>query len=115
MMLTQNEIAACIIFGVITVLLIALSAILLMGKGAGLIAGYNMLSKEGKARYDSAALCKFIGKYLLSVGLLMPAIPVGAVLKVRWLIAAYAAYMLISTAFVMVYCNTGSRFKKEEL
>ena len=113
-MLTQNEIAACIIFGIIILLLIALSVILLTGKGAWLIAGYNTLSREEKAQYNSAALCKFIGKYLLSVGLLMPAIPVGAVFKISWLIAVYAAYMLISTIFVMVYCNTGNRFKSAE-
>lgn len=113
-MLTRNEIIVCIIFGIIILLLIALSAVLLMGKGAGLIAGFNTLSKEEKAQYDGAALSKFIGKYLLSIGLLMPAIPLGAVLKIHWLIVVYVAYMLISTIFVMVYCNTGNRFKKEE-
>lgn len=113
-MITQNDIMSCIIFGIIILLLIVLSVILLMGKGAWLIAGYNTLSKEGKAQYDSAALCKFIGKYLLSVGLLMPAIPVGAVFKMNWLIVAYVAYMLISTIFVIIYCNTGNRFKNKE-
>ena len=113
-MITQNEIAACIIFGIIILLIIALSVILLMGKGAWLIAGYNTLGREEKAQYDRSALCKFIGKYLLSIGLLMPAIPAGVVLKINWLIAVYIVYMLISTIFVMVYCNTGSRFKNKE-
>ena len=111
-MITQSEIVACIVFGIIILLLIALSVILLMGKGVWLIAGYNTLSNEGKAQYDSAALCKFVGKYLLSIGLLMPAIPVGAIFKTDWLIAVYIAYMLISTIFVIVYCNTGNHFKK---
>ena len=109
---TQNDIAACIIFGVIILLLIVLSVILLMGKGAWLIAGYNTLSSEKKAQYDSAALCRFIGKYLLSIALFMPAIPVGSILKKSWLIIVYVAYMLISTIFVIVYSNTGNRFKK---
>lgn len=111
-MITQNEVVACIIFGIITLLLIALSVILLMGKGAWLIAGYNTLSDEGKTQYDSVALCKFVGKYLLSIGLSMPAIPAGAFFKMNWLIVAYVAYMLISTIFVIVYCNTGNHFKK---
>lgn len=111
-MMTQNELAAWIIFGLVTGLLFVLSVILMMGKGAWLIAGYNTLSKAEKSQYDSAALCRFIGKYLLSVSLLMPAIPVGAIFKIHWLTAAYIAYMLISTVFVAVYCNTGNRFRK---
>lgn len=111
-MITQNEILACFIFGIIMLLLIVLSIILMMGKGACLIAGYNTLDKKEKAKYDRTALCKFTGKYLLSIGLLMPAIPVGVVLKKNWLIAVYAAYMLISTISVIVYCNTRNRFKK---
>ena len=111
-MITQNEIMACMIFGMIILLLIALSVVLMRGKGAWLIAGYNTLSKEEKSQYDSAALCKFIGKYLLSVGLSMPAIPVGAIFQIQWLTAVYVAYMLISTIFVIAYCNTGNHFKK---
>lgn len=111
-MISHNDVVACIIFGIIILLLIVLSVILLMGKGAWLIAGYNTLSDEGKAQYDSVALCKFIGKYLLSIALLMPAIPVGAIFQMNWLIAVYVTYMLISTIFIIAYCNTGNRFKK---
>ena len=77
-MITQNEVIACIIFGIAALLLIALSVILMLGRGAWL----------------------------------MPAIPVGVVFKMNWLIAVYVAYMLISTIFVMAYCNTGNHFKK---
>lgn len=113
-MITQNEIIACIIFGMIMLLLIALSVILMLGKGAWLIAGYNTLSNEEKAQYDRVALCKFIGKYLLLIVLLMPALPVGVIFKMNWLIAVYVAYMLISTIFVIAYCNTGNHFKNKE-
>ena len=111
-MITQDDIMACIIIGIIMLLLIAMSIVLLMGKGAWLIAGYNTLGNEEKARYDSVALCKFIGKYLLSIGLLMPAIPVGGILEINWPAAVYIAYVIISVIFVIVYCNTGDRFKK---
>lgn len=110
-MVTQNDIVACIIVGIIMLSVIVPSIILMMGKGAWFIAGYNTLSKEEKAQYDSVALCKFIGKYLLSIGLLMPAIPVGGIFKINWLIALYVAYILISTIFVIAYCNTGNHFK----
>ena len=102
-MITHSDIVACVIIGMIILSLIVLSIPLLMGKGAWLIAGYNTLSKEEKARYDSAALCKFIGKYLLSVALLTPVIPIGGIFKIHWLAAVYAAYVLISAIFVIVY------------
>lgn len=111
-MISHDDIVACIIIGIIMLSLIVLSVVLLMGKGAWLIAGYNTLSKEEKARYDRVALCKFFGKYLLSIALLMPAIPVGGIFKINWPAAVYIAYVLISTIFVIVYCNTGNRFKK---
>ena len=111
-MITQDDIAACVIIGILMLSLIALSVVLLMGKGAWLIAGYNTLSKEEKAKYDSVALCKFFGKYLLSVALLMPAIPIGGILQINWLAAVFIAYVLISAIFVIAYCNTGNRFKK---
>lgn len=109
---SRNDLSLCIIFGAIMLLLIAMSIVLLCGKGAWLIAGYNTLSKNEKEQYDSAALCKFIGKYLLIISLLMPAIPIGAIFKIDWLIVAYVFYMLVSTFFVVAYCNTGNRFKK---
>ena len=111
-MRTQSDLVACVIIGGIMLLCIAMSVVLLKGKGAWLIAGYNTLSSEKKAQYDSAALCRFIGKYLLSIALFMPAIPVGSILKKNWLIIVYVAYMIISTIFVIAYCNTGNRFKK---
>ena len=111
-MITHDDIVACIIIGVIMLLLIAMSIVLLMGKGAWLIAGYNTLDKEEKEQYDSVALCKFFGKYLLSVALLMPVIPVGGIFKINWLAAVFISYVLISAIFVIIYCNTGNRFKK---
>ena len=39
----------------------AISIILLIGKGSFLIAGYNMLSKEEKQRYNIRRLCRVMG------------------------------------------------------
>lgn len=111
-MITHDDIVACIVIGIIMLLLIAMSIALLMGKGTWLIAGYNTLDKEEKEQYDRIALCKFIGKYLLSIALLLPVIPVGGIFKIKWLTAVYVAYVLISTIIVIVYCDTGNRFKK---
>jgi hypothetical protein len=48
-------------------LFIILGVVFSLGKGAFLISGYNMLSKEEKAKYDEKALCKFIGKSMFAI------------------------------------------------
>ena len=94
-MMTQSDLVACVIIGGIMLLCIAISVVLLKGKGAWLIAGYNTLSQKEKAQYDSVALCKLIGKYLLSVSMLMPALPIGWIFEISWPIVAYVLYLLI--------------------
>lgn len=111
-MLTKNDLIGCIITGVLMLLMLAMSVTLLRGKGSWLIAGYNTLDKETKERYDSVALCKFMGKYLLSISLSLPIIPIGGILKLNWLSLVYGLYLVISVFFVMIYANTGNRFKK---
>ena len=111
-MITQNDLMECIPAGIVMLLLISMSIILLRGKGAWFIAGYNVLTRSEKEQYDTPALCKFVGKYLLSVSLLLPAPVIGGIFKIYWLIAAYGLYVLISGIFAVAYCNTGNRFKK---
>lgn len=112
MHLTGNDIAACVIVGIITLLMLAMSIPLLRGRGAWLIAGFNTMSKKEREKYDAEALCKFMGRYLLSTALLTPAIAIGGILKLNWLCIGYALYALLSVIFVVIYCNTGNRFKK---
>ena len=111
-MLTKNDILCCIVFGIATLVLLALSIVFMLGKGANLISGYNMMSEKEKKKYDSAAMCRFWGKYLLSIAILTPVIPFGEICGISWLPWTYAAYVMISAICVIVYCNTGNRFRK---
>lgn len=111
-MLTASDIIACIIVGICMLLMLAMSILLLMGKGEGLIAGYNTMSREEKERYDGPAMCRFIGKYLLSVTILLPLVPVSGILHMNWLGWAYGVYALAATIFIIIYCNTDNRFMK---
>lgn len=111
-MLTTGDLTKCVITGILTLLLLAMSVTLLHGKGSWLIAGYNTLDKETKERYDSAALCKFMGKYLLSISLILPADLIAKIRNIRWLSLILGLYLLISAVYVVIYANTGNRFKK---
>jgi hypothetical protein len=42
-----------------------MSTVLLLGKGSGLIAGYNTASNKTKAKYDEVKLCRVMGSGLL--------------------------------------------------
>lgn len=50
-----------VIMGFITVLFAAFSILMLCGKGAFLIAGYNTSSKEEQEKYDEKKLCRVVG------------------------------------------------------
>ena len=46
---------------IIVTILVVVSIILLMGKGSLLIAGYNLLPKEIKQKYNTKRLCRVVG------------------------------------------------------
>lgn len=92
--------------------MVVMAIFLLLGKGAWLIAGYNTASPEEKAQYDEKALCRFMGKVLLPIGLATPLLAVGGILGIRWLHWAYLAGVVALAVFAAVWCNTGGRFRK---
>ena len=111
--MTPSELTGFIIFILISLSLIGLSIPLLMGKGTGLIAGYNTLSPEEKKRYDGPALARFTGKILLVIGLATLPYGVGIFcFGLEWLTWVYLTVVIGLSVFAAIYCNTGNRFKK---
>ncbi|MDR1330151.1 MAG: DUF3784 domain-containing protein [Oscillospiraceae bacterium] len=98
---------ALIISGVLGAAIISMAIILLRGRGAWLIAGFNMLPEREKRRYDQAGLCRFMGKILLGVGVLT--LPMG--FGLGWYPFVYIPAVLGLVIFAAVYANTGNRFK----
>ena len=93
--------------------LIGLSVPLLMGKCAGLIAGYNTMTKEERESWDGPALARFTGKILLAVAALtLTLMPVICVFDVLWLTVVYILATVGLGVFAAVWCNTGNRFRK---
>jgi hypothetical protein len=98
---------ALIVSGVLGAAIIAMAIILLRGRGARLIAGFNTLPEREKRRYDQAGLCRFMGKILLGVGVLM--LPMG--FGLGWYPFAAVPGLIGLVIFAAVYANTGNRFK----
>ena len=98
---------------IIFIVFLILAIFLSKGKGAFLIAGYNTMPDREKAKYDEIALCKFMGKmmYGISFSILLWALSELLEIQVLFIIGLVLFFCLI--VFVLVYANTGNRFKKK--
>lgn len=84
------------------------------GKGAFLVAGFNTMPKEEKEKYDTVALCKFMGKLMFALCFSM----------IFWLLAIiYNMDSLFIIGFILfmvcifvslIYMNTENRFMKKD-
>ena len=93
-------------------MLIILGIIFSMGKGAFLIAGFNTMPKSEQEKYDTVAMCRFMGKMMFVLAF-------GAFL---WFLSQYLGITLLffvgmgifmaAVVFMIIYMNTGHRFRK---
>lgn len=81
------------------------------GKGAFLIAGYNTMPKEEKAKYDELALCKFMSKILYGISFSLVLLSLSDWLEMPLLMGIGIALMIGLIVFTFVYSNTGNRFR----
>lgn len=112
--MTTSDIAGLIITSIIGLLFTVMALVLLTGRGAFLIAGYNTASKKEKQKYDSKALCRFMGKILLPIGIATPLVGICSIYGIDWIHRVYTFGIIALSAFAIIYANTGNRFEKEE-
>ena len=93
-------------------LFIALGFVFISGKGSFLIAGYNTMSKEEKEMYDTVSLCKFMGKMMFTLSFSMLLWLLSDVYKMNWLFIVGLVFFIGTLVFMLIYTNTGNRFKK---
>lgn len=103
-----NMMMTVLIIGLFIVLGIYLST----GRGAFLIAGYNTMPKEEKEKYDTVALCKFMGKMMFALSFCMILWVCSEFYNVQWLFFIGLFLFIAIIIFILIYVNTGNRFKK---
>ncbi len=91
-----------------------LGFIFINGKGAFLIGGYNTLPKEKKAEYDVPALLDFMGKMMFVLAFCTTFWLFADILNRPILFTIGIGLFIAATAFIVVYSNTGKRFKKNK-
>lgn len=94
-------------------LFIALGIMFINGKGAFLIAGYNTMSQEEKAKYDAVALCKFMGKMMFALSFSMVFWAVSEAYEIIWLFYFGLVLFIAIVIFMLIYVNVGNRFLKK--
>lgn len=92
-----------VIIWVVSGLLLICSIVLLSGRGAWMIAGYNTAGKEVKSRYDQKKLTKAVGTALLVFA--VATIPLALVHSVAYIII-YMVFMILSVVALLIYLNT---------
>lgn len=96
----------------LTAMFVLLGIVFLLGKGAPLIAGYNTMSRQKKEQYNATALCRFMGRMMFGLAFCMALWLLSDIWGQRWLLTAGFVLFFAIIAFMLVYTNTGNRFKQ---
>lgn len=88
--------------------------IFINGKGDFLIAGYNTMSREEREKHDMVAVCKFMGKMMFALAFSMVFWVVSEVYGIEWLFHIGLILFIAIVIFMLIYTNTGNRFKKQD-
>lgn len=97
---------------VFTVVCVLAGIMLLRGKWAVLIAGYNTMSKKEKRRYDEKALCRFTGKIMFGFAIGSVLFILGGIWDNSVLDGIGLLIIIVLAVFMVAYMNTSNRFKR---
>ena len=96
----------------ILAILLVLGCVLLSGRGAWLIAGYNTMSPEEKAKYNEKALCRAMGWMMLALAGAWGLVTAAMLLNLTWLL--WVGNLLFVAVIIVgaVYLNRSDRVKR---
>lgn len=97
---------------IVLILFLLLGIVFSKGKGAFLIAGYNTLSDSEKEQYNETELCKFMGKMMYGFCFCILLLLLSDFLEIQMLFIVGIVLFIALIIFLIVYTNTGNRFKK---
>jgi len=86
--------------------------VLSQGKGAFFITGYNTMSDSRKETYDETALAKFTGKIMYGYCFCILFWALNGFFQTNLLVMVGTIFFVGLTVFMVIYSNTGNRFKK---
>ena len=97
---------------VLIAVFVVLGIVFSMGRGSFLIAGFNTMGKEKKKQYDVPALCRFMGRMMFALAFSMVLWLLSDLWDASWLFTLGIVLFIGSILFILIYVNTGNRFRK---
>lgn len=97
-----------LIISILIGLAIVFGLFLINGKGYSLIAGFNAKSEEELEEYDTAAVCKFMGKIVFALAFSM----VFWIPDVLWMQIFGVVLFMGINLFSLIYSKGWKRFKR---
>ncbi|EIL8447001.1 DUF3784 domain-containing protein [Clostridium perfringens] len=94
-------------------LFILLGIMFSLGKWSFLIAGFNTMTKEEKAKYDVISLCKFMSKLMFIIAFCITLFTLSDIFMMKIFFNIGTVILIVSIIFVIIYANTGNRFKRK--
>ncbi len=96
-------------------IILPIALVFLKGRGTSLIAGYNTMSEEQRAKFDGVKLAKFMGKELLvgaAVLLAGAALMALDIAPFGVFVASWSVFLVVIMAG-MIYVNLSKSFRKK--
>ena len=94
-------------------LFILLGIMFSLGKWSFLIAGFNTMTKEEKAKYDVMSLCKFMGKLMFIIAFCITLFTLSDIFMMEILFNIGTVILIVSIIFTIIYLNTGNHFERK--
>ncbi len=88
-----------------------ITILLLSGRGAFLIAGYNTASKKEKMQYDEKKLCRVMGGGMGIITIFMVVLASFGENPPGWLLAIFPVLIIVVVVVMLILCNTICKVK----
>ena len=102
-------VAACIIYGILILLFLALGVLFARGRGRKLIAGYNTMSESERERVDEQKLLKIMRNGMFVFAGCMALALIGALTGIRPLMDLGAVLLVVEAVVLVILANTKAK------
>ena len=100
-------------FALVELFIVLWGIILLCGRGSFLIAGYNAMSPQEKARWNKKALCQTAGALLLIIAACVAVAVLGAMLHNYIFLTISMLLIFVVAINGAIYVNTSEKLKRK--
>ena len=102
-------VAPCIVFGAVLLLFLALGVVFALGKGQGIIAGYNTASAREREKIDEKKLLRIMRNGMFALAGCTAVSLIGLLTGIRPILYAGFVLFIVTIVVLVIRANTGTR------